>query len=485
MPQNLNLKISQITLFTLLAVVFVSLFIISIFFISFNIYLYLLILFFASLFIFKNPQVGLYTTIILTFIFERFFTLQPIIWGEYIYKIYPLDILIVITCLSFLLYQIHHPKEEFFVGKLGIIIIVFVLFALFSTIYGISRGGAASLALSTFKNYALYAIFFFLTINIIKTRQQIMRLAKVFLISGAALLFFVFLGWVRQKGLWIEYTPLSTFGTRLLAPTHAFYLSLVVLFVLNLYACKIRFFGSLTFPIILIQILGILGSLSRHLYLAMIVSIIVSLVLMPRQFRKNLFKVVLVQVLLIFIFIAVFGWASYLITGNVPFLGSEIIKSTKARISALMLMNEDQSSYFRVFAWQEAWERFSQNPIFGIGFGQRLTFDFFGWPTRIEVRDLHNDFIGIGLQMGIVGLLAFLVINIYFLVLLLKNIRKISEDLKPYLLGVLACFILIVFAANFGTYFDINLLVIFYWIVLGMGVAILKTSGGEKMSFRG
>lgn len=485
MPQNSTLKISETTLFTLLAAIFVSLFIIATFFANFNIYLYAICLFFASLFILKNPEVGLYSIVILTFVFERFFALQPIIWSENTYKIYPLDILIIATVLSFLIYKLRNPGQKIKVGRQGIFIVIFILLSLFSAIYGIVSGGATSLAFSTFKNYAVYSIFFFLVINIVDTQKKLKRLVKVSLTAGAAVLFFVLVGWVRRAGLWIEYTPLSTFGTRLLAPTHAFYLSLAVLFALNLYAFGKKLFREFTFPIILIQFLGILGALSRHLYLALAVSIIISLILIPRQFRRNLFKVVLMQVLLIFILVTIFSWTSYLVTGNVPFLGNEIIKSIGTRLKALLtLTSEDQSSYFRIFAWQEAWERFSQNPILGIGFGQRLTFDFFGWPTRIEVRDLHNDFIGIGLQMGIVGFAIFLALNLYFLISILKNLKKIDNELKPYLLGVLACFILFVIAANFGTYFDINLLVMFYWIVMGAGIVILKINSDEKMSFQ-
>lgn len=477
--QNSNGQNFEVWGFTLLAVIFVSLFIISTFFIPFNIYLYLLVLFFASLFIFKKPEVGLYAIIVLTFIFERFFTLQPIVWGEYTYKIYPLDILTIITSLSFLVYKLRRPQGKLFIEKQGTIILIFALFALFSTIYGIWHGGMTSLAFSTFKNYAIYSIFFFLVINIIDTREKLKRLVEVFLISGVALLFFILLGWWRRQGLWIEYTPLSTLGTRLLAPTHAFYLSLVVLFSLNLYAYKKKLFSGLTFPIILIQLLGIIGSLSRHLYLALFLAIFVSFIFIPRQHKKNLLKIILTQTLLIVILIAIFSWTSYLLTGEVPILGSEIVKSTVARIKTISLAPEDESSYFRVFAWQKAWQEFKRNPILGIGFGQRLTFDFFGWSTRIEVRDLHNDFIGIGLQMGIGGFVIFLALNLYFLFLILKNLKKVSNELRPYLLGVLACFVLFVIAANFGVYFDINLLVIFYWIILGMGVRILYLAHGK------
>lgn len=477
-PQSFNfLKLPEVVPLTFLAVIFVSLFVIATFFTGFNIYLYAACLFFVSLFILKNPEVGLYAIIILTFIFERFFTLQPITWGENVYKIYPLDILILATILSFLIWQLRQSKK-IAISRQGIFIIIFAVFSFFSAIYGIWRGGETVIALSTFKNYALYAVFFFLIINIIDSREKLKRLVKVFLIAGAGLLIFVLIGWARRTGLWIEYTPLSTFGTRLLAPTHAFYLSLVVLLALNLYAFGKKLFREFAFPIILIQLLGILGALSRHLYLALVVGVLFSIIFLSREPRKNLLKIIFTQAVLILVLIAIFSWASYLLTGDVPILGSDIIKSTIARVKTLSLGAEDESSYFRIYAWKEAWDQFSKNPILGIGFGHKLTFDFFGYPTKIEVRELHNDFIAVGLQMGILGFLSFLAVNLHFLISVLKNIRKINDDLKPYLFGAAACFVLFIFAANFGVYFDINLLVIFYWIMMGMGIAILKLSKG-------
>ncbi len=164
-----------------------------------------------------------------------------------------------------------------------------------------------------------------------------------------------------------------------------------------------------------------------------------------------------------------------------PVLGTEFFQSAFVRMKTLFLAAEgDESASFRILAWKKAWELFKLNPILGIGFGQKITFDFFGWPTRIEVRDLHNDFVGIGLQMGILGFGFFIALNILFLQIIFKTLKKISKDLTPYLLGFLGSYVLFIISSNFGTYFDINLLVIFFWIILGGGIAISKTKDQES-----
>nr|MDD5652190.1 hypothetical protein [Candidatus Moranbacteria bacterium] len=49
------------------------------------------------------PRSGIYATVFLTFIFERFFTLAPIYLGREEYKLYPLDIILAAVFIGALL----------------------------------------------------------------------------------------------------------------------------------------------------------------------------------------------------------------------------------------------------------------------------------------------------------------------------------------------------------------------------------------------
>ncbi len=97
-------KISETVIYTALSTTIVAIFVVASFFISFNLPLYVACIVLASIFILKKPEVGLYATILLTAIFGFSFGLLPFEWDDSIYKIYILDILVIVTCLSFLFY---------------------------------------------------------------------------------------------------------------------------------------------------------------------------------------------------------------------------------------------------------------------------------------------------------------------------------------------------------------------------------------------
>ncbi|MFA5880389.1 MAG: hypothetical protein WC860_09540, partial [Candidatus Margulisiibacteriota bacterium] len=158
-----SFQLSETVIYTFLSTLAVGIFVVASFFISFSMPLYILCLGVASIFIFKKAEVGLYTIIILTFIFGFSFGLLPIVWDDDVYKIYPIDILTIITGLSFLLSKFRHPEIKIKMGgRLGILILIFIIYCIFSLVYGVASGGEFNLAFSTLKNYALYAVFFFL-----------------------------------------------------------------------------------------------------------------------------------------------------------------------------------------------------------------------------------------------------------------------------------------------------------------------------------
>lgn len=465
-------KISREVVYTIFATIFVSVFVLVNIFFGFNLYLYIFCLVFASFFILKRPEVGLYLIIICTAIFESFFTLQPLTFDENTYKVYPLDFIIIITLISLVFSLLRNRGNKLIVGKVGLSILVFIIFCLVSFVYGLIQGGDINDAFSTLKNYAFYAALYFLVVNIITDKTKLDRLVKIFLFCGLALFFFIFYGLINGSGLWIEFTPLSTFGTRLLAPTHAFYLSIIVLISINLLAYKRNFFGNLAIPIILVQILGIIGSLTRHLWLALGVGVLFSFFFLSRQRKKNLLKIVAIQLFLLIIILSLYVWFDYIISGQVPTVANSFIKATAKRLQSLSVFMEDESAAFRILAWQEAWKSFQASPLVGIGFGHKLTFDYFGYPVKINIRDLHNNFIGIALQMGILGSLSFVAFNIIFIRRAYRKFKAASPYFRPYILGFFACYLLFLISANFGIYFDINLLVIFFWMFLGVIVSL-------------
>jgi len=479
-------KISETVIYTALSTTIVAIFVVASFFISFNLPLYVACIVLASIFILKKPEVGLYATILLTAIFGFSFGLLPFEWDDSIYKIYILDILVIVTCLSFLFYKLNNPKVKIKIGeKLGILILVFIAYCFFSMIYGIMSGGSFELAFSTFKNYALYSVFFFLVINIIKTKEKLREVIYVLIIAGILIIPFIFLGLFQGSGLWIEFTPLSTEGTRLLAPNHAFDLCVAIIFTINFVAFRKNIFGKYTIPIVFIEIIGVIGSLTRHLWIALFVGLALSFIFLPKKNKKNLFKLFSYQILFLLLIVIIYALVSFILTQEVKIFGLDYAKDAVIRLQSLFLYSESQDSsiYFRIFSWEKALSLFKESPIVGIGFGHKLSFDVFGWPLIIPMRELHNNFVGIIVQMGILGFLTFVVFNVYFLVKGFSLLKDKSKKYYPYILGAISCYFVFLVAANFGTYFDSNIFVTFYWIFIGVVFVVndLKNSGEQNL----
>ncbi|MFA5880390.1 MAG: hypothetical protein WC860_09545, partial [Candidatus Margulisiibacteriota bacterium] len=122
-------------------------------------------------------------------------------------------------------------------------------------------------------------------------KQKFKELIYTLLISGVLLIPFIFLGLFQGSGLWIEFTPLSTEGTRLLAPNHGYNLCIALLFALNLIAFKKKIFGKFSTVIILVQLVGVVGSLTRHLWLALFIGVVLTFIFLPKKSKKNLLEI--------------------------------------------------------------------------------------------------------------------------------------------------------------------------------------------------
>jgi O-antigen ligase len=206
------------------------------------------------------------------------------------------------------------------------------------------------------------------------------------------------------------------------------------------------------------------------LWLALFIGVVLTFIFLPKKSKKNLLEIFAYQGIFLLIIVIIYALFSFIFTQEVKIFGLDYAKDALVRLQSLYLYSTDQDSsvYYRILSWEKALSLFVDSPVVGIGFGQKLSFDLLGWPMIIEVRELHNNFVGMILQMGILGFLSFIVFNIYFLIKAFSLLKKASEEYYPYILGAISCYILFIISANFGTYFDTNIFVIFYWIFIGI-----------------
>ncbi|MDO8668799.1 MAG: O-antigen ligase family protein [Candidatus Buchananbacteria bacterium] len=455
--------------YSIMAYLYIGCFIILGMTVGFSPIIYGLFLIVSLIFILPSHLLGIYMIIFMTMIFERWFSLSPLITDYSLYKLYPLDVIMIITFIGWLIDQIKNSSHKLFFGLPEKILATFIVvnfIYLIRSFFDINAD--AEVAFSSFKNYAFYPLLYFLVIYSVQTKKQFKNVMHLILLAGVAIISFIIIGLMRGEGLWTEYTPLSTSGVRFLAGTHAFYLMIATLIGLSLLAfdrLKNKGFISL---IIIIWLGGIVMSLMRHLWLSLFVGLTVLLALIPLTNRKNLIRLsfksgTILITLIAVILLSVNLFALY----NISQPLNDSYQTLSQRIISIASGSQDTSINWRINFWNVAKKSWIESPVTGLGFGQKLPLELGDWQTFEEIRNIHNSPLAITIQMGLIGIGLFIMFILTNVVGSLRYIFK-NEELKPYYFSLLAGAAAILFASLFQPYLETNLTGIFLWIILGL-----------------
>ncbi|MFA5925526.1 MAG: O-antigen ligase family protein [Parcubacteria group bacterium] len=458
----------------------VSLFILANFVAGFNfpIYFFAMAAGFALSIVF--PRSGFYAIVFLTVIFERFFTLVPIYWNRTEYKIYPIDILFAGVMLG-TIYQI---IKNGLPRKLKIVDYLIAIFILASAVYFLASAfflhADEAIAFSTFKNYSFYGLFYFAFIFLFSEREKIFQLLKFFLAAASAASIFIFIGIIRGEGLWTEFTPLSTPGTRILAFPHAFYFSMALLASFVWLSFKKSKVNKFLYALIPIWTAGIIGSLMRHLWISLFISVLFLFYLLPQKNSKTL-KTMLLHY-------AFFGAVLFILAAYISFIFpqsgvSKVFRGAAGvagqRFVSTAQVSSDESLNWRKSVWEAAWTDFQHSLIFGLGYGKMVSVEIgLKYKDFIEVRNIHNSLLTMFIQMGIWSIALITAIFYSIFRPLYSNIRKPRKgpagnaEIKFFQVVFVVLFINYLIAFLFQTYLETNLLAVFFWIILG-GLAVL------------
>lgn len=446
-------------------VVLVSLFILANFAVGFILPLYILVMalaFFIALF---YPRSGIYATIFLTVVFERFFTLQTIFIGKGEYKLYPIDIILGAVIIG-TIFELLSRKEKFHLKKADFYLIGFMfLVAIYFLVSAFILKSDFSLAFSSFKNYAFYSLLYFLVAFLLNKEEYAKRLFKFFLVGAVTLIGFIIYGLAARHGLWSDFTPLSTEGIRTLAFTHAFYLGLALLGMLTFSVFKDEQKPrGLYFTLMLIWSLGILGSMMRHLWAGLAVAAFLVYFFISGEQRAALGKIFLKYSAILLLTTTVVIYLSAIFPYS-DFSGAagSTQKVIEKRIGSIFSAGQDESFSWRNMVWTEGFREYAKNPVFGLGLGRRIYVESEDYRDFVEVRNIHNSLLVLLYQFGVIPFLLFLA----FVFENLKNLIRVSDRnwIDVMLMTFLAYYGIIFL---FQPYLETNLLGIFFWIILGM-----------------
>lgn len=473
-------------LLTATAIVIISGFLLYGYFWGQSLALYFLVMIFLGILILRYPQVGLFLVFVCTMWFERYFTLEPLQIGDKLYKIYSLDFIIGFIFLGFIFFLLRGKKIKVKLLKFDWLILIFVGLVSLNFVYSLFTSNDPALAFGTYKNYALYGIVYFFCILLLRTKQDWKNFMLWLSIGGVGLFFFLIYGVINGAGLWSEYTPLSTLGSRLIAGPHAFYLVIFSFWVLanyfwpdNLKIDKVLF-KKILFWILLACAFGIIVSLVRHLWLALAVIVVLWFVYLKKEQSGELLQIFKKTAITLFFIFIIGLWLSNLFSLDL-FNTQKItsILSQRVNVSSLITL-QDSSFRWRLATWTEGFRTWSRQPILGTGLGYVVSGYDDVYYFEIAMRELHNNYFGLLFQLGVV---VFAFVVYWFLYMIKKIYKAISivfnypdPEIKRLFFTWSNVFILFIIIFAGSVYWDINYFIIWWWLALaGLRFVLAET----------
>ncbi|HRH22076.1 MAG TPA: O-antigen ligase family protein, partial [bacterium] len=219
---------------------------------------------------------------------------------------------------------------------------------------------------------------------------------------------------------------------------------------------------------------AILGSLMRHLWLALTIYLVWLLITLgsDRASLKKLVAKYLALVIVIFslgIFVANLMPHSQLTQS----LGDQ--RGYLATRLFSLFDDGDTSIAWRGTLWNNAWSNFLDTPLTGAGLGQKIFIDMGSYKDYVELRNIHNSFLAVLTQLGAVGLLLLLV---FVLAQLIKiwtfKVRSNLDLIVRYSVSGIIIFCTIAFM--FQPYLEANFFSIWWWLFLGLGHAYYEST---------
>jgi len=447
-------------------IVLVSLFCLVNIFGYFSWTLYLPSMIFGFIISAKNPRSGLYALIFLTIVFEKFFTLKSLeLFGTEI-KLYPLDI-IFCGSLFGMFWNHAFSKNKILIGRPEKLLGIFMLINIFYLFFAYLQNSDLALSFSTFKNYVFYPLFYLMIYSLIKDKQKIKKMFQFYLAGAISIIIFFLIGLIRQRGIWTEFTPLSTEGVRLLAFSHGLFISLAFIptfLFLSVADKKDRWW---IVSLLIIWVCGIFGTLMRHLWISIFVSFVIIFLICAWKVKKSIVKIGIKLLIPIILIILIINFYPQIVS-EFKNQESEIseLEMVVERVQSISDGKEDSSFYWRSVAWKAGIEKFKESPIFGIGTGKRVIVEMKWLTQNVEVRSIHNSYLSILIQFGLIGLIIFC----SFILSLLGGLWKLRQNFSA--LVVLSAILFFLSALVFQPYLETNFLALFFWIALGLARAL-------------
>jgi O-antigen ligase len=158
--------------------------------------------------------------------------------------------------------------------------------------------------------------------------------------------------------------------------------------------------------------------------------------------------------------------------------GGKDYESFKSDVAFKLNLSRKNSEAWRFAAWKSAIRRFQSSPIIGIGLGADPAFWFYTSFTQwIYVEHtVHNAYIELLYQTGIIGLSLFLLFLGRYIYYYMKNIKILHSDISTVTLALFILFICGMVQSFFQPYLNHPGNGVVFFSVMGITLSLIRLS---------
>jgi O-antigen ligase len=317
----------------------------------------------------------------------------------------------------------------------------------------------------------LYYLLFFAVTNLIKTRDQLVRLIVGILFVAAVVAGSMAVQAILGRAVFAANGPAVDGETLVRAFNPGFvacYVALTVL-ICDTGLRKDHRSRLVNYLLILLLGLGLVTTLARNLLIAGAISLSVLFVLLHQRDRSRLGGR-----LLILAGIALFGMAALLLFGG-EFRLLQYLSAYSDRASRMFSGTILSSRENVLIRWDEveyAWQQITKHPILGIGFTTPYRPPFYLGDKGTYY--IHNAYLWIWLKTGLLGLAAFLGLSFRFLQRGFQHWRDADDSfLRAAMLGFTLAYLGMMITNLVAPSFVENWNAAIFAVIMGIGEAIL------------
>ena len=372
----------------------------------------------------------------------------------------------------YILNAINEEKFTYSKNSLNLPILFFVLF----TTLSILLKNTLSISQKDFTIFLSYFIIYFLVINNIRNKNSFNLYSIIFLITASLISLYLIIQYYELDPFLSDIQQLtSTLGNQNYV---ASYLALIFPIAFSFFLIETKKINKILFEVVLlINYTGIIICHTRAIWAALFFSLLLFRYLLSHYKMNKILKDNKKWLIILF---SLFILITLIYSTENP-LNRSSITAVERAISAFDMQGSSLRS--RLLIWQSTMDMIKDRPLFGSGLG---TFPLYYLNYQADflqknpnylnfagkAGEAHNEYLQLGAETGIIGLLVFILIIVIFYKTnfnLIKKIKTINE--KIIVISLLSGITVTLIDSIFSFPFHIPAVGSAFWFIIGLAIA--------------